>query len=225
MPEVDAQQRGAVAWVISAARRMVPSPPITSGQLAVRGCVALVVGDLQDVEGPSAEPEVGGLVGQQPDAIPWAVSALQNGAGDLAGLLRPVWASSEDPADGAGSAPAGRCHGSTSHPPPPGPGARTTRSMSSSADRRRPRRSQRKNSTLPDGPGSGLVVTIRAPQPARRRLPRPRTPPRPAARVADHAALADPVLADLELRLDHQRQVAVGRGDRRAARRAPAPAR
>ena len=34
----------------------------------------------------------------------------------------------------------------------------------------------------------------------------------PQLRVADHAALADPVLADLELRLDHQHQVAVGAG-------------
>ena len=44
-----------------------------------------------------------------------------------------------------------------------------------------------------------------------------RRPPRPAGRVAHHAALADPLLAHLELRLDHQHQVAVvgGHADQR----------
>ena len=36
---------------------------------------------------------------------------------------------------------------------------------------------------------------------------------RTMAEVAHHAALAEPLLADLELRLDHQHQVAVGPGD------------
>ena len=68
---------------------------------------------------------------------------------------------------------------------------------------------------MPEGPGSGLRATARAPQPRRAGRARRRASDRLGAqrRVADHAALADPVLADLELRLDHQRQVAVGRGD------------
>ena len=67
---------------------------------------------------------------------------------------------------------------------------------------------------MPDGPGSGLVVTARAPQPrARRRGRDGRDRGGPQVEVADDAALADPVLADLELRLDHQRQVAVVAGD------------
>ena len=57
---------------------------------------------------------------------------------------------------------------------------------------------------MPDGPGSGLAVTALAPQPERGRgVGHRRHRLGAQARVADHAALAEPVLADLELRL-HQ---------------------
>ena len=74
-------------------------------------------------------------------------------------------------------------------------------------ERRGPVRSQRKNSTLPDGPGSGLGATPAAPQP--RAAAAPATAATASAaqrRVADHAARAEPLPADLELRLDHERR-------------------
>ena len=75
------------------------------------------------------------------------------------------------------------------------------------------RRSHRKNSTLPDGPGSRLRVTPRIDQPSRAAAAATLAHRvRAQSRVADHAAGAQPLPADLELRLDHRQQIAVRRG-------------
>ena len=145
--------------------------------------------------------------------MPWPVRALQNARATSRASARPVWASSST----RRSRRSVSVTGQPSHPAPPT--ACPARTASLDPGRRRPsagpRRSHRKNSTFPDGPGSGLVVTIRAPQPrGRSRVGDTDDRLRPQRGVADHAALADPVLADLELRLDHQRQVAVGCGHR-----------
>ena len=67
---------------------------------------------------------------------------------------------------------------------------------------------------MPDGPGSGLVVDHPgAPAAAGRRVGHGDDGLGPQPGVADHPALADPVLADLELRLHHQRQVGVRGAD------------
>ncbi len=87
--------------------------------------------------------------------------------------------------------------------------------MSARATAASPRRSQRKNSTLPDGPGSGLVATpTRAPAAFRGRGGDAEHRLGALRGVAHDAALAQPVLADLELRFDHQHQVAVRHGSR-----------
>ena len=67
---------------------------------------------------------------------------------------------------------------------------------------------------MPAGPGSGLTCTATGAPAERGRAASATVVDRlgPQRRVAHDAALADPVLADLELRLDHQHQVAVGRG-------------
>ena len=110
-------------------------------------------------------------------------------------------------------AASGLGHGFTFSPGTPRSRIGHPASIASRSTSASPARSHTKNSTLPVGPGSGLAVTARAPQP--RRAPpaatRRRRPPQ--CRVADHSALAEPFLADLELRLDHQHQVAVGPGD------------
>ena len=63
---------------------------------------------------------------------------------------------------------------------------------------------------MPAGPGSGLATTPAVPQPsdaaARADL---EDGLHPVLRVADHAAGAEPLAADLELRLDHGQQVGV----------------
>ena len=193
------------------------------GQLAVGGRQGLVVGDLQEV---GVEREVGGLLGQGADADVVARQRLDERPGDLAGLLAAGVREQQDAAHGGGSLGL-LGHGSTFSPGTPGPEAsHTVRWMSSSPSVLGPRRSHRKNSTLPDGPGSGLTVTARAPQP-RRSDGLGHGPDRLLAqlRVAHHPALADPALAHLELRLDHQGQVAVGRRDADQRRPAPAPGR
>ena len=76
-----------------------------------------------------------------------------------------------------------------------------------------PARSHRKYSTLPEGPGSGLAVTPRTPSPSSAACAG-HGPHGLGAQLgaAYHAAAAQPLLADLELRLDHQYQVGVGAG-------------
>ena len=137
-------------------------------------------------------------------------SACDDLAGHVARLLAPRVGEQEDVAVAA----RGSVTAPPSHQDPPGPGAGHLGRDASGADARAPRRSQRKNSTLPAGPGSGLVVHgHRAPATSAAAAATTfATASARSAEVADHAALAEPVLADLELRLHHQRQVAVGRG-------------
>ena len=90
-----------------------------------------------------------------------------------------------------------------------------------------PARSHRKYSTLPAGPGKRARGDTRA-RPARwprRPLGDRRDRLGPQRRVAHDAARAEPLPADLELRLDHQDEVGVRRRARRPARAAPARAR
>ena len=74
-----------------------------------------------------------------------------------------------------------------------------------------PARSHRKNSTLPEGPAAGWWS--RPGHPSHARAAASATASTASARCAEIAhdsALAQPLLADLELRLDHQHQVPVG---------------
>ena len=203
-----------LAWVISAARRMVPSPPITTASSQPSPGVGLVRRRTRPAGRTAAAPGRGRAASSASSrtTMPWPVSALQNARATSRASARPVWASSSTRRASLVSVT-----GQPSHPAPPRRPRRAQRRVDLGRVRRvaGPRRSHRKNSTLPDGPGSGLVVTIRAPQPrARGRVGDADDRLGPQRGVADHAALADPVLADLELRLDHQRQVAVGCGHR-----------
>ena len=74
-----------------------------------------------------------------------------------------------------------------------------------------PARRRRKYSTLPDGPGSGLAVTPTVCQPssAARRATASTASARSVGIRHDPAG-ADPVLADLELRLHHGNDIRVG---------------
>ena len=93
--------------------------------------------------------------------------------------------------------------------------------------RARPRRASTNVSRLPFGPGQA-----RGREAEHRRAER-RAPPRPTATsaaaagagVAHHAALADPLAADLELRLDQRQAVEARRRAAPAPRAAPWPAR
>ena len=83
---------------------------------------------------------------------------------------------------------------------------------------RQPGRSHRKISRLPFGPASAALAAaaLREAQ-ARRPRPRPRRRRRAQRVVAHHAALADPLAADLELRL-HQHEPVRARRDSAPAR-------
>ena len=104
------------------------------------------------------EAEGGRLVGQQPDLDVVPAQRVDQ-------LARHVARLAPDPGARAGARGAGRSrfHLLIRRPrrdrPTPQPRSRAARSPPG------PRRSHRKNSTLPDGPGSGLTVTARAPQP------------------------------------------------------------
>ena len=204
-----------VAWVSSAARRIVPSPPMTSAELAALARRVVGLGRLDQAagRGPRPGPRSAASSASSRTPMPWLGQRLDARTGDLARLVPARCGRAAGRV--ARSARAGLLSvtGPPSHPPPP---ARRRAPPPRGCRRRRwpagPRRSHRKNSTLPDGPGSGLAVTAPAPQPRAAatvgdvgdRLGAQR-------RVADDPALADPVLAHLELRLHHQGQVAVGR--------------
>ena len=167
-----------------------------------------------------AELDVGSIVGAAPraaassassrTAMPCPVSASTSWRGHVAGLAPgPVCASSEHAARGRSRLVTVHLltrHPRADRPTPP----RRSRSASTAAG---PRRSHRKNSTLPDGPGQ-RAGGHRPGAPARGAAAASATVATASARsagVAHDAALADPVLADLELRLHHQHQVAVRR--------------
>ena len=74
------------------------------------------------------------------------------------------------------------------------------------------RRSHRKNSTLPAGPGSGLATTPAVPQPSDAAAAADlQDGLHPVLGVAHHSPGAEPLPAHLELRLDHRQQVGVRR--------------
>ena len=116
------------------------------------------------------------------------------------------------------------------------PPARRSRLHLLTRDPRSPRRAQpRRCRAASDGSARRGAATGRTPRcPTARAagsrsprrtpaapVPRPRPPPAPPSARSSGSrttpALADPLLADLELRLDHQHQVAVGPRARRAA--------
>ena len=204
-----------LSWVISAARRIVPSPPITTRQLAAAAGVRLAVGEL-DRPGrtrPRSRPR---SAASSPAAGPrsrGSVSALHDARATSRASSRPGVGEQQDATRRTSASIGCVSRVQPSHPATPSRAAAAPRrrfgSASSAAG---PRRSHRKNSTLPDGPGQRAAASppgrpSRAPAAASATV-RDRLGPQRG--VADHAALADPVLADLELRLDHQRQVAVG---------------
>ena len=226
MAEVDAEQRRAAAWVISAARRMVPSPPITTASSQPCAGVGVAVDDLDRriVRAGSSSRSAASAASSR-TTMPWPVSALQNARRDVAGVRRARC--------GRAAAPGGRRRrvgsvtGQPSHPAPPGGGQRphdgvdVVRARSSPG----PAAATGRTPRCRTAPAAGWPSPPGRPSPRRPRRRRPRHRLGPQRGVADHAALADPVLADLELRLDHQHQVAVGAGHREQRRRAPAPAR
>ena len=111
------------------------------------------------------ELEVAGLL--RPSSrttMPLAVSALPKARATSRASSRPVWATSRTRRSRRARGWS-RVHLLTRDPRRVG--ARDGAVDVVVRDGRRPRRSQRKNSTLPDGPGSGLVATLRAPQPFR----------------------------------------------------------
>ena len=129
---------------------------------------------------------------------------------------RPVWATTSTDrvtSDSLSSASAR----SVAAPLHCGPAA-TAASRASSSSGGAPAVSHRKYSTLPLGPGRGLAVTPRTPRPSCAACCGD-VPHRVGAqrRVADHSAARQPLLAHLELRLDHGQQV--GGGGRAADQR------
>ena len=157
MAEVDARAAGCrCAWVSSAARRIVPSPPITSASSQSRAGVGLVVGRARGRVERRSSPRSAASSAQQPDHDAVARSApCTNARATSRASSRPVWASSSTRRGTRGLrglAARSRVHLLTRHP------RRPARPHTAGGCRRRrssagPRRSHRKNSTLPDGPG------------------------------------------------------------------------
>ena len=211
--------------MISAARRIVPSPPMTTASSQSAAGVGARVGDSTPRVAVALEAEVARLLGAA--AGPRARGRVQGLARTRA---RPSRASVPpgvgEQQHAAGGASLGVGHGSTFSPGTDGRCRTDAPPRRSSSGRRAaagPRRSHRKNSTLPGRARQRAGVTAGRPSPrAGGRVGDGRDRLGPQLRVADDAALADPVLADLELRLHHQRQVAVRARSRRAGRPAPA---
>src|SRR4051794_7284770 len=157
--EVHAEQRG--SGVVSELGRAQDGAVATDhhGQLTAGGG-APVGGDHLEVL--DVQLQVGCLPGEQPDTESVLGESGAELLGDLAALGAPGVRDHEDP-------PHVCCwlaHDVTLSPGAPNrPVRRTSPAISASPTRATPRRSQRKYSTLPDGPGNGEVVTARAPQP------------------------------------------------------------
>ena len=204
LAEVDAEQRRPAARASSAARSNVPSPPSAN-----------------TISQPSARPRRGGHRPRRPGRSRSPASsastrtskpAAMQVAGDGAGACSHACPSPPGVRDQQRvrrrPRAASRSARSTADPVLDGP----TPAIGSSAAAAS-RRSHRKNSTLPRARAAGWRPRRRTPSPSaaaaaatsQHRLGAQR-------RVADHAAGADPLLADLELRLDQQHQVAVRRG-------------
>ena len=154
-------------------RRRAParSPPLGSS-----------VGAISTVVAVGLQAEVGGLARRAAGPRCRARSApCRSARATSRASSRPVCATA-----GRGGSPASRLlvvTGPPSHPAPPAAAAPTTTLwMSSSASVGGPRRSHRKNSTLPDGPGSGLVAD--GPRAPAQRCGRARPPRAPSRRAA-----------------------------------------
>ena len=216
VPEVDPQQRDArgVGDLGGPQDRAVAADH--QRQLAVLAGGVIGLGDLEcRLEVGRRHAEVGGLVGQQPDPEPVLGQRRARTSGPPPARPRDRCGRPAAPVVAGHPAAARRqvgwLTGPPSHQAPPAARSAPPRAATSAAVTvAGPRRSHTKNSTLPDGPGNGLVVTARAPQPrAAGLLGHPGDRLGPQVGVADHAALPHPLPADLELRLDHQGQVAV----------------
>ena len=207
-----------VAWVSSAARRIEPSPPMTSTSSQPSPGSSSGPGRLDEPVGVGPGP---GRRPRRPAAV--RRCRARSGSGRTPGPRRAPRPGRCGRAPGRGARGCRVLTGPPSHPPPPVEPARSTSARISSAPiAAGPWRSSRKNSTLPDGPGQradrdghGAPAALGGEVGDRGdRLG-------PQREVADHPALADALLADLELRLDHQRQLAVLAASRTAAGRAP----
>ena len=123
----------------SAARRNVPSPPRVSATSAPAAASSPF--DRDD----TGHVDVRSLVGEHPDGEP-ARDELPRRAGRLLADLAALGVRDEQDRSAGHRAPTS----------PLMPLSRSSRSARRSGRRRGARRSHRKNSTLPDGPGSGL---------------------------------------------------------------------
>ena len=117
----------------------------------------------------------------------------------------------------------GRVHGASLSPRTPGDDDPDLLGVDGSA----PRRNQTKYSTLPGRPGQRARAHARHAEAELLAAPRPTasTASTRSAGVADDAALAEPLAADLELGLHHEHEVGVGVADVARAPAAPWSAR
>ena len=212
-----------LSWVISAARRMVPSPPMTSASSQSSPAPVSVSASSSGGSNSSGRsPRSAASSASSRTTIPCPVSALTKPRATSRASSRPVCASSSTRRGGgrrrgraAGRAGRRLAHGSTLSPGTPrgrrpGPRRRCARR------RRWPGRGAATGRTrrCPTDPAAGWWSTIRAPQP--RRAAASATATTASARSPGSRTtppLPTPVLADLELGLHHQRQVAVRGAD------------
>ena len=196
----------------SAARRIVPSPPITT--TTSQSAAAPAWGLTTSTSGRSSASSAASSSSSR-SLMPFLVRPTAELHGRRRCASSPPGVGDDEHTTVLRLGRPGWSRVTPSHRQPPGPRSDVPRRGSRAASTCGScRRSQRKYSTLPDGPGSGLVVTDRAPQP--RRAAASATAVTASARSSGSRTtppLADPVLAHLELRLHHQREVAVGPGD------------
>ena len=207
-----------VAWVSSAARRIEPSPPMTStsSQPSPGTSSGRVVSTSPSSVGSG--PRSAASSASSRTAMPWRGQALDARPGHVPRLGPAGVGEHQDAALGT----VGSLTGPPSHPPPP------------STRRARPRRGSRPHRSRPDRGAAGGRTDVAGGSGERADRDGDGAPAAlggevgdrgdrlgPQREVTDHPALADALLADLELRLDHQRQRRRPRGSRTAAGRAP----
>ena len=193
--EVDAEHRGQPLVGDLGGPQDAAVAAEDDGQLAAAAGIGLGVGQLdRGVVGRRIDTEVGRLGPHQPHHDAVRAELLDERARDVAGVVAPGVGEHEHPAHGCRSRTQRlNRHGisltfprqSRQRNPRSVPRC-TTALISSAVTVAGPSRSHRKNSTLPDGPGSGLTVTPWAPSraqpPPRRRRARSRRGARGRAR-------------------------------------------
>ena len=135
-------------------------------ELAVDRQVGVAVDDLdRGVVRRRLDPEVGGLLGQQPDHDVVLGQRLAEAIRDVTCRVAPRVREQQDAPGRAAVVWWARVTGKPLRPHPRWRSAPHGIVDVVLGDLAGPRRSHRKNSTFPDGPGNGLVATARAPQP------------------------------------------------------------